>query len=90
VLDFLNRNGVNGKFFPEITSGILYNDPYMVLADFQDYHNAQQRIVELWNDKKKFAQMSLMNTANAGIFAADRSIREYAENIWHTKSAFKK
>jgi starch phosphorylase len=90
VLDFLNRNGVNGKFFPEITSGILYNDPYMVLADFQDYHNAQQTITSLWNDKKKFAQMSLMNTANAGIFAADRSIREYAENIWHTKSAFKK
>ncbi len=90
VLDFLNRNGVNGQFFPEITSNILYNDPYMVLADFQDYRNAQQRIVELWNDKKKFARMSLINTASAGIFASDRAIREYAENIWHTKSAFKK
>ena len=90
VLDFLNRNGVNGKFFPEITSNILYNDPYMVLADFQDYRNAQQRITELWNDKKKFARMSLINTASAGIFASDRAIREYAENIWHTKSAFKK
>ena len=90
VLDFLNRNGVNGKFFPEITSNILYNDPYMVLADFQDYRNAQQRITELWNDKKKFARMSLINTASAGIFASDRAIREYAEKIWHTKSAFKK
>jgi starch phosphorylase len=90
VLDFLNRNGVNGQFFPEITSNILYNDPYMVLADFQDYRNAQQKIVELWNNKKKFSQMSLINTASAGIFAADRSIKEYAENIWHTKSAFKK
>ncbi len=90
VLDYLNRNGVNGQYFPEITSSILYNDPYMVLADFQDYRNAQQTITELWNNKKKYAQMSLMNTANAGIFAADRSIREYAQNIWHTKSAFKK
>jgi len=90
VLDFLNRNGINGQFFPEITSNILYNDPYMVLADFQDYRRAQRTVTELWTNKNKFAQMSLINTASAGIFAADRSIREYADNIWHTRSVFKK
>ena len=89
VLDFLNRVGVNGQFFPEITSNIFHSDPYMVLADFQDYHRAQNTVAEIWNDKEKFARMSLMNTASAGIFAADRAVKEYAENIWHTKPAFK-
>lgn len=90
VLDFLNRVGINGEFFPEITSNIFHNDPYMVLADFQDYTRAQNSVTEIYNDKERFARMSLLNTAGAGIFAADRAVKEYADNIWHTKSAFKK
>ncbi len=86
VVDFINK-GINGKMFPDVSSSIIYHDPYMVLADFADYRQAQQRIEELWNDRKKWNRMSLMNISGAGRFAADRAINEYAANIWHTKPA---
>ena len=84
VIDFINR-GFCGKQFPEISGTIIHHDPYMVLADFADYRQAQNRLDELWADRKRWNSMSLMNTACSGRFAADRAINEYAENIWHTK-----
>ena len=86
VIDFINR-GFCDKQFPEISGTIVYHDPYMVLADFADYRQAQNRIDELWADRKRWNSMSLMNTACSGRFAADRAINEYAENIWHTVPA---
>ncbi len=88
VVDFINK-GINGKMFPDVSSSIIYHDPYMVLADFADYRQAQQKIEELWNDREKWNRMSLMNISGAGRFAADRAINEYAENIWNTKPAVK-
>lgn len=81
IIDFINK-GVNGKQFPEIAN-IIHNDPYMVIADYADYHRVREEVVNTYNDKTRWAKMSLMNTASAGIFAADRAIREYANNIWH-------
>ena len=60
----------------------------MVLADFADYRRAKKHLAELYNDKKTWNRMSLMNTSGAGVFAADRAINDYARDIWHTKSAF--
>ena len=61
----------------------MNSDPYMVLADFADYSAAQQRASALYaENKEQWNRMSLINIANAGIFAADRSIRDYANNIW--------
>ena len=57
----------------------------MVLADFADYRQAQQKIETLWADRETWNRMSLMNISSAGRFAADRAIRDYAENIWNTK-----
>ena len=62
----------------------------MVLADFEDYRNTQQRIAKDFLDRDNWNKMSLMNISGAGRFAADRAINEYAANIWNTKSAFKK
>lgn len=87
TIDFLNNVGINGEKFPEIGATIIHHDPYMVLADFADYRNAQKKVEELYCDREKWNRMSLMNTAGAGIFAADRSINDYARDIWHTKSA---
>ncbi|MCC8016856.1 MAG: glycogen/starch/alpha-glucan phosphorylase [Clostridiales bacterium] len=84
VIDFIN-SGVNGKSFGEFTSSLMNADPYMALADFADYQKAQAESAAAYRDKEKFAKMSLINISGAGIFSADRSIREYAENIWHTK-----
>lgn len=84
VIDFINM-GVNGKSFGEITSSLMNVDPYMALADFADYQKAQQFSAETYKNAEKFAKMSLMNISGAGVFSADRSIMDYANNIWHTK-----
>lgn len=84
VIDFISA-GINGKDFSDFVSSLTNSDPYMALADFADYQNAQKLSAELYKDKEKFARMSLVNIASAGIFSADRAIMEYAQNIWHTK-----
>ena len=84
VIDFLSA-GVNGKNFGDFVSSLTNSDPYMALADFADYQKAQEFSAELYKNKNRFAKMSLINIASAGIFSADRAIAEYAENIWHTK-----
>ena len=61
----------------------------MVLADFADYRNIQKIAEEVSKDKNKWNRMSLMNISGAGIFAADRAINEYAENIWHCEKLIK-
>ncbi len=84
AVDFISR-GVNGKQFGEITSSLMNVDGYMAFADFADYQKAQAAASAAYKDSKKFAQMSLMNISGAGIFSADRSIMDYANDIWHTK-----
>ena len=81
VLDFLEK-GWNGENFNEVTSNLRNSDPYMVMADFKDYRRAQHDLQELYRDKQKRNHMSLKNISNAGIFSADRSIMDYARDIW--------
>ncbi len=83
--------GFNGQSFAEIANYLLTGspvaDPYMCMADFADYSSTQQKISKLYStDKTKWNQMSLRNIAAAGVFAADRAIAEYANNIWNLKS----
>lgn len=88
VLDRLDR-GFNGKSFSHIKNYLLNNypvaDPYMCLADFDSYMDAADRLDALYSDKRKWNQMSLVNISKAGLFAADRAIQEYCENIWDLK-----
>ncbi|MDD6278355.1 MAG: glycogen/starch/alpha-glucan phosphorylase [Oscillospiraceae bacterium] len=77
--------GINGCTFNDVASSLKERDPYMVLADFDSYRQAQRYSTECYNDKMKWARMSLNNIAGAGIFSADRAVREYAENIWHLR-----
>lgn len=78
-------HGVGGQTFGEIAGSLTSKDPYMVLADFEDYARAQSLSAQAYTDKAHWAKMALLNTASSGIFASDRSIREYAENIWAAK-----
>lgn len=74
---------INNTRFGAIANSLMNIDPYMVLADFADYSVAQQKASALYADnKQQWNRMSLINIANAGIFAADRSIKDYAEGIW--------
>ena len=78
-------HGINGCTFVDVADSLRLRDPYMVLADFDSYRRAQAYITECYNDKLKWAKMSLNNIAGAGIFSADRAVTEYADNIWHLR-----
>lgn len=84
AVDFISH-GVNGKTFGEISSSLMNVDPYMALADFADYQKVQGISAKAYQDRQAFAKMSLMNISGAGIFSADRSVMDYANNIWNTK-----
>ncbi len=84
ALDFLNI-GFGGKSFKDLSELFISTDTYMALADFADYQKAQNDISRLYREKMLWQKMSLTNIANAGIFSADRSVKEYAENIWGVK-----
>jgi starch phosphorylase len=58
----------------------------MCLADFESYRKTHADMIEAYQDKTRWNRMSLYNIAAAGHFAADRSIREYANDIWHLRS----
>ncbi len=60
-------------------------DPYMCIADFESYITTYERVIADYGDREKWNKMSLINTAKSGFFASDRSIREYADSIWHIK-----
>lgn len=85
VIDRLNR-GFAGKSFDNITRYLLHNypvsDPYMCLADFQSYIDVYRKLDAVYQDRRRWNQMALVNIAKAGIFSADRSVAEYAQNIW--------
>ena len=81
-------DGIRSEFgdrFNDIVMSLQTSDPYMVLADFADYATTQQKASRLYDDKKVWNKMSLVNIAKAGRFASDRSIKDYAETIWHAK-----
>ncbi len=82
ALDFIGR-GIDGKQFDNIYNTLKNVDHYMALADYADYCEAQKRAMQLYNSPDVWNKMSLVNIAKSGIFAADRSIDDYAKNIWH-------
>lgn len=82
------RSGIGGVMFGEIADSLTIGrgsqaDPYMCLADFSSYCDAQARLNAAYLDKNRWGRMSLVNIAKAGFFAADRSVEEYATRIWN-------
>jgi len=84
VLSFLEK-GFGGESFHEVVNNLRTSDPYMVMADFRAYREAQQKISALYQDRATWNRMSLMNIANSGIFSADRAVQDYARDIWGTR-----
>ena len=87
VLDQINKGFSDGVRYEDLHERLLFGnggtpDEYMLLADFPSYCEAERRMVETYVDRTKWNQMSLHNIARSGIFAADRSIADYAERIW--------
>lgn len=73
-------------FAPIVQSLLDHGDYYLLLADYAPYMAAQDAVAKLFADPEEWARRSILNTANMGRFSSDRSVREYAERIWNTKS----
>ncbi len=84
------KRGYNGESFGHIADYLLTGspiaDPYMCMADFGDYCLTRNRMLEDYKNSELWAVKSLRNVASSGVFSSDRSIKEYAENIWDLKS----
>lgn len=84
ALDEMSR-GFAGVSFRQIADSLKNSDPYMVLADFDDYTRARRLSQQLYQNPEQWYRIALVNTAHAGRFSADRSIREYATEIWNAE-----
>jgi starch phosphorylase len=87
ALDMIRRNVFSlmtpGIFEPLLKNLLDFNDYYMLLKDLPAYIKAQDRVEALYRNPKAWTKASLMNTACAGKFSSDRTIAEYAKDIWH-------
>lgn len=76
----------DGKNYSDLTSNLVFGgDQYMLIADFRSYVECQDAMYKRIADEREMSRLSLINTARSGIFAADRAIKEYADNIWQAK-----
>ena len=88
-LDALRTGFRDGVSYDDLYQRLLFGaggspaDEYLLLADFQAYCEAEQRMANTYHDPIQWNRMSLHNIARSGIFAADRAVAEYADNIWH-------
>ena len=81
-MNFLEQN----RHLPSFASMAEYmrnGDPYMASADFDSYCRIQEKASQLYAQGEPWQRMSLINVAGSGIFCADRSIHDYARDIWH-------
>lgn len=74
-----------GLFRPIVDALLSGGDPYMVIADFNHYADCQQRVSEAYKDPEEWTRKSILNVAGIGYFSSDRTIQEYADEIWRLK-----
>jgi glycogen phosphorylase len=72
--------------FKPIVESLLYNDEYMICADYGDYINAQEQVDIAYRDVERWTTMSILNTARSGFFSSDRTIDTYNRDIWKATS----
>jgi len=87
AIDMIRRNVFSllspGVFTPIVESLLDFNDHYMLLADLPAYIETQQRVDQLYRNVDEWDRKALLNVARSGKFSSDRTIREYARDIWH-------
>ena len=89
VLDQISTGFSDGISYEDLTNRLLFGaggsmaDEYLLLADFDSYCQAHTRSIQTYANREQWNKMSLINVARSGIFASDRSIRDYANDIWN-------
>ena len=76
----------DADLFKPLMDSLMYQDPYLLFADFQSYIDCQERVSLAYGDKDGWTRMSILNAARSGKFSSDRTIREYCADIWRVKS----
>ena len=83
VIDQLKAGFADGISYEDLATSLLVRDEYLLLQDFESYCQAEERMTQAYADTQSWNRKSLYNIARSGIFAADRAVAEYADNIWH-------
>ncbi len=78
-------SGGDRQMFDRIVASLLTHDPFMNLADYPSYVRAQDEVSAAYLDTERWTRMSILNTARSGYFSSDRTIRQYAQDIWQVK-----
>ena len=88
AIGLISRGAFSGgdtEVFAPLVSNLVDHDPFLVLADYGDYIRCQGEVDRTWRDPKRWARMSILNTARSGKFSSDRSIAEYCDEIWNVQ-----
>lgn len=88
ALEMINTGYFNREepqLYNDIYNSLVYDDTYLLLADYESYVACQERVSTIYQDQEQWTRMSIHNTANMGKFSSDRTINEYAEDIWGVK-----
>ncbi|MFH7242422.1 MAG: glycogen/starch/alpha-glucan phosphorylase [Spirulina sp.] len=75
----------DGGLFKPLMDNLLYGDPYLLMADYQSYVDAQDRADSAYQDQENWSRMSIINAVRMGKFSSDRSIRDYCRKIWQVE-----
>jgi starch phosphorylase len=71
--------------FRPLVENLRYEDPFLVLADYESYVECQDKVSTAWQDTDAWTRMSILNTARSGKFSSDRAIAEYCDEIWNVQ-----
>lgn len=88
VIDMITSNYFSRNepgIFKPVVDGLLNYDYYCLFADYKSYIETQEKVSRLYSNQTEWAKKSILNSARMGKFSSDRSIKEYAENIWKVK-----